>query len=128
MLDCYGRQLSSARRLARFRRALRLARAEDEVSISRQARRRVLVERIAKEIIENLVVNETGNPMVEEILKSLERELGQRLLFEYPLDGGDVLLIEETQAGPKRIGPEEKEHVMRRLWEITLNKVDETML
>ena len=50
MLRTYGKQLTSASRLARFKRALALSGAQDMVSISREARRKELVERIAQEI------------------------------------------------------------------------------
>ena len=128
MLHTYGRQLTSAKRLARFRRALRMSRAQDEVDISRQARRRALVERIAQEIMENLIVDSRENPMVGEILALLERDVGERLLFEYPLDGGDVRVLRETEAGPQEIVGDERTRILRRLWEITLVKVDATML
>lgn len=128
MLRTYGRQLTSAKRLARFRRALRLAHAEDMVDISRQARRRELIERISREIIENLIVNGTENATVVEVLNQIERDYGQRIIFEYPLDGNDVQLIKETEQGPIEVTGEEKERIMQRLWEITLAKVDATML
>lgn len=128
MLQTYGKQLTSAKRLARFRRALKMSQSQDEVSISRQAKRRMLVERIAQEIIENLIVNSTENPVVENILGQLRKDFGEDFIFEYPLDGGDVQLLRESEKGPMEITGEEKHHVLRRLWEITLVKVDETML
>jgi len=128
MLATYGRQLTSAKRLARFRRALRLSQAQDAVSISRQARRRQLVERIAKEVVENLIVNGTYNPVVTDILEALRREVGERFVFEYPLDGEDLRLLRETKDGVEEVAGEPRERVLRKLWEITLTKVDETML
>lgn len=128
MLATYGRQLTSAKRLARFRRALKLSQAQDAVSISRQARRRQLVERIAKEIVENLIVNGTCNPIVTDILAQLAQDFGERFVFEYPLDGEDLRLLRETKDGAEEIAGEPREHILRRLWEITLAKVDETML
>ena len=128
MLRTYGRQLTNAKRLARFRRALQLSQPQDEVSITRQARRRAMVERIAREIVENLVVNGDGNPVVVEIMGRLEHDIGAPLLFDYPLDGGDVTVLRDSEHGPQEIVGEERVAVLRRLWEITLAKVDETML
>ena len=128
MLRTYGKQLSNAKRLARFRRALRLSEAQDVVDISRQARRREVVERIAREIMENLIVNGAENPVVEDILDRLEAETGWPVLLEYPLDGGDLRILRRSEDGPESLGPEEAAQLMRRLWEITLAKVDETML
>ncbi|WP_419787611.1 DVU0524 family FlgM-associated protein [Pseudodesulfovibrio sp.] len=126
MLRTYGKQLTSAKRLARFRQALGTAPPMDDVA--RQARRRELVEKIAHEVIENLIVNSTNTPVVTAILEQLEREFGQRYLFEYPVDGTDVQILRETQSGPNTVSGSERNRVMRRLWEITLSKVDDTML
>jgi len=128
MLRTYGKQLTSAKRLARFKRALALSGAQDMVSISREARRKELVERIAQEVIENLLVNGQDNPVVTRVLSELEQELGERVLFDYPLDGDEVQILRLTPEGPQEILPDEKMRIMRRLWEITLSNVDDTML
>lgn len=128
MLRTYGKQLTSAKRLARFRKALRLSQAQDVVDISRQARRRELVERIAREIMENLIVNGTENPVVGEILDRLEAETGWPVLLEYPLDGGDLRVLRQAEAGPEELDAGQRAALMQRLWEITLQRVDETML
>ncbi|WP_031482011.1 DVU0524 family FlgM-associated protein [Maridesulfovibrio frigidus] len=128
MLRTYGKQLTSAKRLARFRRALKMSESVDVVTISRQARRRELVEKISREIIENLIVSGNENPVVSDILEQLELDFGEKYLFEYPLDGSDIQVIKETTSGIVDLPNEEKSQVMNRLWEITLEKVDRTML
>jgi EAL domain-containing protein (putative c-di-GMP-specific phosphodiesterase class I) len=128
MLRTYGKQLSSAKRLARFRRALKISDSQDAVSISRQAKRREMVEKISREIIENLIVAGSENPVVTDIVDQLELDFGERYYFEYPLDGGDVQILRETPDGVTDLPSAEKAQVMNRLWEITLDKVDATML
>lgn len=128
MLHTYGKQLTSAKRLARFRRALQLANGEDRADISREARRHELVQRIAKEIIENVIVSGSQSPVVEEILDQLEMEAGGRLMLDYPLDGGDVRLLMETGNGPRELTGDQRNRWLQRMWEITLAKVDDTML
>jgi len=128
MLRTYGKQLTSAKRLARFKRALVLSGAQDQVSISREAKRRELVERISQEVIENLLVNGQDNPVVDGVLEDLEQDLGERVLFDYPLDGGEVQILRQTEAGVQEFAPDEKMRILRRLWEITLDRVDGTML
>jgi len=128
MLRTYGKQLTSAKRLARFKRALSLSGAQDMVSISREARRKELVERISQEVIENLLVNGQDNPVVNRVLETLEQELGERVLFDYPLDGGEVQILRQTPEGPQEVAQDEKMRIMRRVWEITMSSVDETML
>ncbi|RWU07303.1 hypothetical protein DWB63_01340 [Pseudodesulfovibrio sp. S3] len=126
MLRTYGKQLTSAKRLARFRQALGDIEPMDD--IAKQAKRRELVQRISHEVIENLIVNSSHSPVVKAVLAQLEQEFGHRYVFEYPLDGGDVQIIKETQQGPLDVEGTERNKVMRRLWEITLSKVDGTML
>ena len=96
--------------------------------LARQARRRELVQKIAHEVIENLIVNTTHSPVVAAILDQLESEFGKAYLFEYPVDGSDVQILRETERGPIIVESPERDKVMRRLWEITLSKVDNTML
>nr|WP_203529296.1 DVU0524 family FlgM-associated protein [Pseudodesulfovibrio sp. JC047] len=126
MLRTYGKQLTNAKRLARFRQTM--DDGEPQKDLSRQAKRRELVERIAHEIIENLIVNSDPPPVVKAILAQLEQELGHRYFFEYSLEGGDVQIFEETYRGSQGLDEMERDEVMRRLWEITLSKVDDTML
>jgi len=114
MLRTYGKQLTSAKRLARFRRALKRSESPDTVTISRQARRRELVEKVSREM--------------SDILEQLELDFGDRYFFEYPLDGSDVQVLKETPEGVRDLPRDEKAQVMNRLWEITLDKVDRTML
>ncbi|WP_027720959.1 DVU0524 family FlgM-associated protein [Maridesulfovibrio zosterae] len=128
MLRTYGKQLTSAKRLARFRRALNRSESPDVVTISREARRRELIEKISREIIENLIIAGNENPVVSDILEQMELDFGERFLFEYPLDGSDVQVLKETPEGVIDLPPTEKAQVMNRLWEITLDKVDRTML
>ena len=128
MLRTYGKQLTSAKRLARFKRALVLSGAQDQLTISREAKRKELVERISQEVVENLLVNGQENPVVNGVLEDLEQDLGERVLFDYPLDGGEVQILRQTEEGAKEVGPDEKMRILRRLWEITLDRVDGTML
>ncbi len=128
MLRTYGKQLTSAKRLARFRRALNRSESSDVVTISREAKRRELIEKISREIIENLIVSGNENPVVSDILEKLELDFGDRYYFEYPLDGSDVQVLKETPEGVIDLPQNEKAQVMNRLWEITLDKVDRTML
>lgn len=126
MLRTYARQLTSARRLARFRRSL--PGADDETSVSRQVKRRLLVEQVSREIVENLVVTGSENQTVQSILTALDREFGEQLQFQYPPAAIDLQVFRMTDQGPVEVTGPEKQAVFKRLWEITLEKVDDTML
>ncbi|WP_126377552.1 DVU0524 family FlgM-associated protein [Desulfovibrio ferrophilus] len=128
MLKTYGRQLTSARRLARFKQSLAAAGAEEEVTISRLAKRRMLVEQVAREIVENLIVSGSENEVVLEILQQLNREFGETFRFEYPPAEVDLQIFRLVGEDPMEVTDPERHHVFNRLWEITLERVNDTML
>lgn len=128
MLRTYGRQLTSARRLARFKQSLEAAGAEEELTISRMAKRRLLVEQVAREIVENLVVSRSENEVVQDILHQMEREFDGPLEFAYPPAEVDLQVFRITGQGPVEVTGPDKQTVFNRLWEVTLEKVNETML
>lgn len=128
MIRTYGKQLVSARRLARFRRALALAGMRDEVSLSAQARRRHLVERVAREIVENLLVTESDNPVVREIQQRMESEFGEKFELTYPPAEPDMQIFRITDQGPVQVTGNDKHALLTRLWNVTLEVVDDTML
>ncbi len=125
MLSSYGRQLVTARRLARYRQALRGA--EGPV-IPPEVKRRLLVERIAREVMENLLIAGSDNPVVDEIKERLQQEFGERLTFTYPPSQLEIQVFREGPDGQEEIAPAEKMAILDKLWEITLETVDETML
>lgn len=128
MLRGYDRQLVTGRRLARYTRTLHGGGLEDEVRESREIKRRALVERVSREIVENLILSGSQNPLVASIKEQLNQEFGNRLSFTYPPSEQDLQVFIETTGGPREIAPHEKVQVLNRLWQITLDKVDETML
>ena len=128
MLKTYGRQLTSARRLARFKRSLAAAGAEEEVTISRLAKRKMLVEQVAREILENLIVTGSENETVQLILNELNLEFREDFQFQYPPSKIDLQVFRITDMGPEEVTGPAKNAVFKRLWEITLEKVNDTML
>jgi hypothetical protein len=127
MLLQYGKQLIAARRLARYERLTgRRQRVDDDAVLSR---RRALVERIAHEIIENLLFSGSENPVVQEVRKSLERETGQEYIFRYPPAEEEFLILRLTPEGKEEeLTVEEKQSLLTRLWDVSLRAVDATML
>ncbi|MDR2161313.1 MAG: hypothetical protein LBO77_04140 [Desulfovibrio sp.] len=123
----YGKQLVAARRLARFERLTGRGRRFDDEAV--QSRRRLLVERICREIIENLLFSGSGNPVVQEVRKSLERETGQEYIFRYPPAEEEFIILRLTPEGKEEeLTPEEKQRLMTQLWDVALRAVDAAML
>ncbi len=128
MLLHYDKQLVTARRLARYRRSKQSAESAEALAITRETKRKQMVERVAKEIIENLLIVGSANPIVDEIREDLQREFNERFIFEYPIMEQDLLIYRETPDGPVELDSQDKMQVLNKLWTITLDKVDTTML
>jgi len=129
MLQTYGRQATTARRLARYKRTLRAAGAEDQVAISREAKRRELVHKVAAEIVESLIVTGSDNPVVQDIKRELERTSKATFIFAYPPEDIDLQIFRvlgENEA--VEVTGAERTKILEALWHIALEKVDETMI
>lgn len=128
MLLQYGRQLTTARRLARHRQAMRLANGYVPEP-SPEERRRAMVSRVTSEIVENLLLAGSENPIVLEVMERLNQALGEEIRFRYPPGELDVLLFRVTENGTEEeLAPEEKAKTMGLLWHIAEQAVSDTML
>lgn len=127
MLLRYSRQLVAARRLARYDRLLgRGGQADPDAAAEK---RQAMVERVAREIVENLIFSGSENPIVQEVQGRLIEELGEELVFRYPPADLDFKIFRTLEDGEEReLLPGEKQAVMGRLWDVTLRTVDATML
>jgi hypothetical protein len=129
MLRTYGRQITTARRLARYRRSLQAAGAQDQVEISREAKRRELVHKVAAEIVESLIVTGSENPVVVDIKKELEASFKSKFHFAYPPEDQDLQIFRVLgENNAEEVTGNERVVILERLWHIALEKVDETML
>ena len=127
MLLQYGRQLTTARRLARHREAMRLA-GVFVPDPAPEEKRRLMVRRVASEIVENLLLTGSDNPIVSQVKERLNEALGEEILFRFPPGELDMLLYRHGENGEEELGPEEKGRVMGLLWHIAEETVNETML
>jgi len=135
MLRKYKKQMTSARHIAReshSARNLQFDNHDDQLSDMDQrvaeARRQGLVERVAREVYENLLFSGSDNPIVEEIKAQLEDDLGFAVLFRNPFPNLSLQIYKETDLGPIKVTSEEKEDILNKLWAISLDKVNATML
>lgn len=127
MLLRYSRQLVAARRLARYDRLLGRGPQADPDAVAEK--RRATVERVAREIMENLIFSGSDNPVVQEVQARLIEELGEELVFRYPPSAFDFKIFRTSEdGGEEELAPGEKQEVMGRLWDVTLRTVDATML
>lgn len=128
MLQTYDKQLVSARRIARLERQLRLASGRAELALPSEVKRKELVERVAREVIDNLLVTGVRTPVVDEIVEALEDQTGEHYLFEFSLATAELEILRETEHGPEHVNGAQRAEVLAKLWEITLAQVDQTMV
>ena len=127
MLLQYGRQLTTARRLARHNQAMKLL-LGDAPPPSPEIKRQAMVERVTAEVVENLFMTGSDNPVVQDVREKLNTTLGETFSFRYPPGELDMLIFRETTDGPVEISPKEKQYVLDALWAVAKETVSQTML
>ena len=127
MLRQYDKQLIAGRRISRY---MGLSRAQDgdESATSPSVKRQAMIERVSREIVENLIFVGSPNPIVQEIKEELEKALNMKLTFTFPVGMMDMQILKETPNGQEPVSGSELGEVLDKLWEITLDKVSATML
>ena len=144
MLEIYGEQMASGMRMRReAERTVRVGiepaspcssapptQASEEAAMptADDDRRNQLVERVAREIIDNLLVIGAQTPVVQEIADELESTFDSRFLFEYGFMECDLQVFRHTTSGTEKLEGDEAREVLDALWRITVSKVDKTML
>lgn len=128
MLQQYELQLLAARRLARFRRARRLAEGEGEPPVDPGVKRKAMVERVARELYDMMLFTGSDNPMVEKIRADLKHSVGGEVRFTYPPGSGGLRMVREAPEGAKALTQDEQAAALNSLWGLTLRAVDESML
>lgn len=76
MLLQYDRQLVTARRLARLKAELR---ERMPAAVPTETKRRVMVEHVARELLDNLLFTGSDNPVVREVRQELNRHAAWRI-------------------------------------------------
>lgn len=138
MLRKYKKQITSAQVIAKANGSVRFLHSDgyydedDQFSDMEQRlseeRRQALVERVAREVYENLLFSGSTNAIVEEIKAQLEAELGYAVIFRNPFPNLSLQIYKVTDFRPIKLSSDEKEDIMNRLWAISLDKVNATML
>ncbi len=125
----YGKQLETARRLSRLGQYIKRSGQADAITISREAKRLQLVDKISREIVHNLIGTSSKNPIVQAIRQQLSAEFKNELSFTYSPDGDGLhILKKDEKKKTVRLPADEKEKIISRMWEITKEKVNQTML
>jgi hypothetical protein len=127
MLQSYEQQLLSARRLARLRVRRRLAEGLAPEDPDPSIKRRLFVEKAARELYEILVFTGSENPVIEDIRAEFGKLLGKSVRFTYP-PGERLSIAIEGPDGPEPLSEAEQRRTRHLLWQVTRQLVEQSML
>jgi hypothetical protein len=129
VLKAYSQQLSVQSRISKDR-VNKQDGQKDEVTLSKEAKKMLVVDKIAKELIAQLTNGSPRNETGQAILKRLSQEYGQPL--DVASDDGQGMafkVLGETNGGVKEyLAPAENNQLKKRLYEMTKSFVNEQLI
>ena len=127
MLLQYGRQLISSRKLVRYQQLLSQG-EERRMLPPPETQRNLMVDRISREVVDNLIFAGSENPVVLEVKERLNTEMGEKYLFQYPPGEIDFKVFRKKDEDLEEVRGDQKHIVMGKLLDIARQTVAETML
>ncbi len=122
ILQKYNDQLSRTKRAVVFKKALKIKESsEDKVTLSKEGRRRELIDKLSREIINNLVVSDEPTGIAMEIKGEVEEEVGMRLLFEFDPKEKSIIIRREDKT---RLSPIQQKEIVGILKKVTREKLE----
>jgi hypothetical protein len=128
VLRAYGKHLSQGRRVSQNKGVVGPNRA-DRISISAQARRKAVIDKVTSDIIDRIVREGPGNDMEYEVFNQLQDEYGNSLSVKEG-DSDLVFKVIDKEKGEvtRTLSIEDSRFLKDRLEEITKSKVDDQMI
>ncbi len=128
VLRAYGKQLSQSKRL-QHKKGDALLRRTDRISLSVQARRKAIIDRVTSDIINRIINDGPHYEMEQEAFGQLEDEYGDSLSVNNE-DSELVFKVIDKEKGEvtKTLSIEDSNFLKDRLKEITKSKVDDQMI
>ena len=103
-------------------------RMPDKVSISPEAKRKAIIERVASDIVDRLVQNGPHNNIEKEVFKKLESEYGGHLALDQEDSTGLLFKeIDENGETTNSLSIEDSKFLTQKLEEITKDTVSENL-
>jgi hypothetical protein len=118
-LRAYSEQSADRGRTSRVK-GPKIAMPRDEVSLSAESKKKLMADRIAREMVAQFSQGPELNPNGREILQRLSREYGQSLTPEWKEGEGLVFRVDQkkTPEGGTVLPPEENERLKNSLFDI----------
>jgi hypothetical protein len=128
VLRAYGKQLSRNKRL-QHKKGDELLRRTDRISLSVQARRKAIIDRVTSDIINRIINDGPNYEMEQEAFGQLEDEYGGSLSVNNE-DSELIFKVIDKEKGEvtKTLSIDDSNFLKDRLEEITKSKVDDQMI
>lgn len=122
----YHKQLLATRSMA-YQDHITRTMSEEEPDISPEAKRGMVVHRIARLVFTNMLAIGSDNPLIQAVQRELRKEFGDNLEFHYPPGSLDLVIYRREKGGAQQLSKNEQTDVTSRAWQITLKAVDNYM-
>lgn len=129
VLRAYTQQLSTKSRISKEKLA-KQAGQRDEVTISKESKKMLIIDKIAEEIVSQLVSGSPRSETGKAVLERLSKEYGQPLDVTSE-DGRGIIfrvLSEESGGFNKSLSPEENKFLMQKLYDVTKSFIHEHLV
>jgi hypothetical protein len=128
VLRSYSRQLADGSRVSKVK-VENKAIQNDEITLSAESKKRLLADKITREIITQFSNGVEMTSTGRHVLELLSQEVGQPLQLSYSEDQGMFFVVpDETGQGTRILSEPENETLKKRLFDITQSTVYNDLL
>ena len=123
VLSQYSKQLVASRTMAFHQQTLQMMTPEEERT-DPDAKRRLVIQRVARELWTNFSVRGEETPMFRHLCQRLREEYDSSLEFRYRPGSIDLCILRATEDGLVPVSSREKVEMLNRAWKIALQVVE----
>jgi hypothetical protein len=128
VLRSYSRQLAEGPRVSKAKVENKTTQ-NDEITLSPEGKKRLLADKITREIITQFSNGSEMTPTGRHVLERLSREYGQPLQLSYSEEQGMLFVVpDDTGQGTRILSGSENEDLKKRLFDITQSTVYNDLL
>ena len=129
VLKVYSKQLSQQKFLAKNRTLGQNTASADSVSISSKGKRQAIIEKVATNIIDKIIIDGPKEQVGETITTQIEKELGKKINFTEKKENKFTYtyIDENDEKVTKSLSIEDSDFVMKRMTELAKQVADSNM-
>lgn len=118
----YRKQLVASRTLAFHQQTLHML-SRDEERADPEAKRDMVIKRVARELWMNFSVRGEDTPMFRHLCAQLRTEYGADFEFCYQPGSIDLMILQRTESGLVSVNSQQRLDMINRAWKIALEVV-----